>query len=232
MLVSHYLDEVLAVADTVTVMRDGARRPHRRRPPARRRQTLVAAMIGRDVDLELPRQGGRSPPTRRSCSRCAACAAGAASTDVSLRRPRGRDRRARRARRQRPHRGRAPASSAPTGSTRARSCSTASRSRSAAPARRGRATGSRCVPESRKDAGPPPAALRSARTSTLADARRVTRAPAVVARRAERRAARRARRAPRRPRRPSHRGAGRHALRRQPAEGAVRASGCAHAARC
>jgi ABC-type sugar transport system ATPase subunit len=52
-LVSHYLDEVLAVADTVTVMRDA--RVVRTGPAAvETPQTLVAAMVGRDVDLTYP----------------------------------------------------------------------------------------------------------------------------------------------------------------------------------
>ena len=52
-LVSHYLDEVLAVAETVTVMRDA--RVVRTGPAAvETPQTLVAAMVGRDVDLTYP----------------------------------------------------------------------------------------------------------------------------------------------------------------------------------
>jgi rhamnose transport system ATP-binding protein len=52
-LVSHFLDEVLAVADEVTVMRDG----HIvRTAPAREESTesLVAAMIGRRIELAFP----------------------------------------------------------------------------------------------------------------------------------------------------------------------------------
>jgi rhamnose transport system ATP-binding protein len=53
MLVSHFLDEVLAVSDIVTIMRDG----HIvRTAPARSEteESLVSAMIGRRVDLAFP----------------------------------------------------------------------------------------------------------------------------------------------------------------------------------
>jgi rhamnose transport system ATP-binding protein len=52
-LVSHFLDEVLAVADEVTVMRDGR---IVRTSPATSETTdsLVAAMIGRRIDLAFP----------------------------------------------------------------------------------------------------------------------------------------------------------------------------------
>jgi rhamnose transport system ATP-binding protein len=51
--VSHYLDEVLAVCDTVTIMRNG----HiiRTTPTVQEtRQTLVQAMVGRELTLEYP----------------------------------------------------------------------------------------------------------------------------------------------------------------------------------
>jgi ribose transport system ATP-binding protein len=52
-LVSHFLDEVLAVSDTVTIMRDG--RLVRTGPAAAETQaTLVAAMIGHGIDWEFP----------------------------------------------------------------------------------------------------------------------------------------------------------------------------------
>jgi len=52
-LVSHYLEEVLTVADTVTVMRNG--RLIRTAPAAQETpETLVAAMIGRELSLEFP----------------------------------------------------------------------------------------------------------------------------------------------------------------------------------
>lgn len=52
-LVSHYLDEVLAVSQTVTVMRDA--RVIRTGPAsAETAQTLVSGMVGREVDLTYP----------------------------------------------------------------------------------------------------------------------------------------------------------------------------------
>jgi rhamnose transport system ATP-binding protein len=53
LLISHYLDEVLDVCDTVTVMRDGhivRTAPSAEETPA----SLVAAMVGREVSLEYP----------------------------------------------------------------------------------------------------------------------------------------------------------------------------------
>jgi rhamnose transport system ATP-binding protein len=52
-LVSHYLDEVLAVSETVTVMRD-ARVVRTGPASAETAQTLVSAMVGREVDLTYP----------------------------------------------------------------------------------------------------------------------------------------------------------------------------------
>jgi len=58
LLISHYLDEVLAVCDTVTVMRNG--RIVRTAPAANEtEQSLVNAMVGRDVSLEYP---PKTPP--------------------------------------------------------------------------------------------------------------------------------------------------------------------------
>jgi ABC-type sugar transport system ATPase subunit len=58
-LVSHYLEEVLSVADTVTVMRNG--RLIRTAPAAQETpETLVAAMIGREMSLEFPAK--EAPP--------------------------------------------------------------------------------------------------------------------------------------------------------------------------
>jgi rhamnose transport system ATP-binding protein len=52
--VSHFLDEVLALSDTVTVLRDG--RLVRTAPAAQETEaTLVNAMIGRDLDSMYPR---------------------------------------------------------------------------------------------------------------------------------------------------------------------------------
>ena len=81
-LVSHYLDEVLAVAEAVTVMRD-ARVVARARPRTRPPQTLVAAMVGprRRPDVSARRRrsprcarrarGERPPPRRRRARRLA-----------------------------------------------------------------------------------------------------------------------------------------------------------------
>ena len=52
-LVSHFLDEVLSVADTVTVMRDG-RLVRTSAAAAETEGSLVEAMIGRPVDLAFP----------------------------------------------------------------------------------------------------------------------------------------------------------------------------------
>jgi ABC-type sugar transport system ATPase subunit len=53
LLISHYLDEVLGVCDTVTVMRNG--RVVRTAPASEEtEQSLVAAMVGREVTLEYP----------------------------------------------------------------------------------------------------------------------------------------------------------------------------------
>jgi ABC-type sugar transport system ATPase subunit len=55
LLISHYLDEVLDVCDTVTVMRDG--RVVRTAPAANETpQSLVSAMVGREVTLEYPQK--------------------------------------------------------------------------------------------------------------------------------------------------------------------------------
>ncbi len=51
--VSHFLDEVLAIADTVTVMRDG-RVVHTRPAADETKQTLVEAMTGREGGVEFP----------------------------------------------------------------------------------------------------------------------------------------------------------------------------------
>ncbi|MDP9364504.1 MAG: sugar ABC transporter ATP-binding protein [Chloroflexota bacterium] len=55
-LVSHFLDEVLAVSDEVTIMRDG--RLVRTAPASQEtEESLVAAMIGRNVELAFPERG-------------------------------------------------------------------------------------------------------------------------------------------------------------------------------
>jgi ABC-type sugar transport system ATPase subunit len=56
--ISHFLEEVLALADEVSVMRDGE---HVKRSPARDEtpHSLVTAMVGREVDLTFP---AKRPP--------------------------------------------------------------------------------------------------------------------------------------------------------------------------
>ncbi len=57
-LISHFLGEVLELADTVTVLRDGQVSAPRPRP-ARRRQSLVEAMLGRPLTSTFP---AKQPP--------------------------------------------------------------------------------------------------------------------------------------------------------------------------
>jgi ABC-type sugar transport system ATPase subunit len=81
-LVSHDLEEVLSVADTVTVMRDG--RLVRTSPAAEETPTrLVTAMIGREVDLSFP---AKRPPAADApvVLEARALARAGAIADVSL----------------------------------------------------------------------------------------------------------------------------------------------------
>jgi ABC-type sugar transport system ATPase subunit len=58
--VSHFLEEVLAVADDVTIMRDGAvvrSGPAEGETP----QSLIVSMLGRSLDLTFPERPARSP---------------------------------------------------------------------------------------------------------------------------------------------------------------------------
>jgi len=52
-LVSHFLDEVLALADTVTVLRDG-RLVHTKPAAEHTRDSLIEAMLGRTLDASFP----------------------------------------------------------------------------------------------------------------------------------------------------------------------------------
>ena len=99
-LVSHFLGEVLALADTVTILRDG--RLVRTGPAADETEaTLIAGMLGRSATATYPEQrlAGRVAPRR--CSTVRDLVAPGVRGDV-VRGPRRRDRRARGARRRRP----------------------------------------------------------------------------------------------------------------------------------
>ncbi len=64
-LISHFLEEVLALADVVTVLRDG--RIVRTAPTAgETRDSLIEAMLGRPLDAAFPPRR-RCPPTPASC---------------------------------------------------------------------------------------------------------------------------------------------------------------------
>ena len=95
--VSHFLEEVLALVDDVTVLKDGALV---RTAPAREEtaRSLVRAMVGRDVPIEHPGQGGRGRARRGRALRPRARPEGRLRGHL-VRRPRGRDPRARRTRR-------------------------------------------------------------------------------------------------------------------------------------
>ena len=99
--ISHRFDEVFALADTVTVMRDGSYIDTRRIDETSPSE-LVSLMVGRDVDDLFPKVPPRSA---RPCSRCAASPRPASST-TSTCGPRRRDRRPGRPRRRRTQRGR------------------------------------------------------------------------------------------------------------------------------
>ena len=91
-LVSHYLDEVLAVSETVTVMRD-ARIVRTGRASVETAQTLVAAMVGREVDLTYPPKDVRTEaPVVLEARRLRR---GSAVQDVSFHQAERRDRRSR-----------------------------------------------------------------------------------------------------------------------------------------
>ena len=82
--VSHFLDEVLALADTVTVLRDGRRRAARAPAADETPAALVAAMLGRSVELTFP---DKTPPPADApvvLSRARALAPAGAFDDVSF----------------------------------------------------------------------------------------------------------------------------------------------------
>ena len=72
LLVSHFLREVLALADEVTVLRDG--RVVRTAPAAEQTEdSLIHAMLGRPLTAAFPPKRRGAPPTRPRSSRCATC---------------------------------------------------------------------------------------------------------------------------------------------------------------
>jgi len=82
-LVSHYLEEVLEAADTVTVMRDG--RVIRTQPAAKETpQSLVNAMVGRALKLTFPPKRP-APPDAPVVLEARGLARAGAVDDVSLR---------------------------------------------------------------------------------------------------------------------------------------------------
>ena len=150
--VSHFLAEVLALADTVTVLRDG--RSWSRRQPAEGEtpERLVTAMLGPDARPRVPREGAAAGRRAGGALRPRTLAIPPAVNGVSFEHPRRRDRRAGRADRQRPLRGR-------TRDLRRRHRAPAERSRSPASrcgcGRRARrsASGVVMLPEDRKGQG-------------------------------------------------------------------------------
>ena len=151
LLISHFLSEVLELADTVSVLRDG-RRWSRTGPAAEETEaSLIEAMLGRSLGSVFPDK----PPEPAAGAEAVLTVDALPRARRAGREPRGpprRDRRARRARRRRPHRARAP-SSAPTALARG------TMQLAGAPAdlpRRPRSALRRrafCIPESRKDSG-------------------------------------------------------------------------------
>ena len=103
LFISHRLEEVFAICDTVTVMRDGAV-VHDARIADMTPDEMVRRMVGRELSALFPKQDttvGLDGPDG------APAHARGRVLRHQLRRAGGRDRRARRARRRRPQRGRA-----------------------------------------------------------------------------------------------------------------------------
>ena len=151
LLVSHFLREVLALADDGHGPARRARRAHRARRRARPRTRSIQAMLGRPLSAAFPPK--RVPPRRRAGGALGARPARArAWRACSLDGARRRDRRPRRARRRRAHRARARDLRRRSARPRARSSWPAA---ARCPAARGRgcAPGLAMIPESRKDDG-------------------------------------------------------------------------------
>ena len=81
--VSHFLEEVLELVDTVTVLRDGEARADRARHRGDARP-LVTAMLGRTIEADVPGEAPARPTTHPSCSRSAACRRPPAIENVSF----------------------------------------------------------------------------------------------------------------------------------------------------
>ncbi|MBS1881548.1 MAG: sugar ABC transporter ATP-binding protein [Actinobacteria bacterium] len=60
--VSHRLDEIVEIADEVTVLRDGVRRTHLDRPPRNERELIeeIADVVPEQTDLSAPKEVGRA----------------------------------------------------------------------------------------------------------------------------------------------------------------------------
>ena len=81
--ISHRLEELPAIADRVTVLRDGAHHRHARRWPDVSRQQLIQLMVGRELSAVFPK---REVARATWCSSCAGSAC--RSVGVSGRQPR------------------------------------------------------------------------------------------------------------------------------------------------
>ena len=148
LLISHFLREVLELADTVTVLRDGAL--IRTSPAAAETEaSLVEAMLGRPLTAAFP--GAAAAFSRRAGGALGPRPHGARRGGGVLRPARGRDPRSRRARGRRAARSSRARSSAPR---RLQSGDVALRGRAARaqPAAEPR-VGAAMIPESRKDDG-------------------------------------------------------------------------------
>ena len=222
LLISHFLREVLELADSVTVLRDG--RVVRTSPTADETEaSLVEAMLGRPLTTTFPAK--RHPPADAPVALSVRDLHAPGSQRCHVRRSRRRDRRARRPRRSRPH-------GAHAGDLRRQP------DRAGRCAPRGRAARAKPAPESRRRRrddpgvaeGPGPALRALGRREY--DARRGSRTQPRWHRAPRPRAALGA--CDPRPLRRARRellGAGEHALGRQPAEGAFRADAARRPAR-